>query len=384
MLPIVERARALQPLILGDGDAIESARQLTDPVVEAILQARLFDMNIPAAIGGPEVDARTYLETIEAVSAADGSTGWCVMISAETNGIMASRLENDIARRVFMDDGPIATAASAVPAGDTQITRREDAYQINGRWRFASGCNHAAYLGVIGSVVEDGTPVVSSGGQPRTVFASVPRELVEIVDVWRVAGLRGTGSNDLALHDASIPAELVVDLGDIRHPTPMMRFPSGAFLAMSKAAVATGIARGAIDAFIDLAEKVPWMSGTPLREEVRSQLQVAEAEPPWQSARGFLFDAVAQAWATVMDGGPASEKETAMVRLASVHAAVSSARAVELMHHAAGTSSLFETSPLQRAFRDVHAVRQHANVADRFREDAGRVLLGLAPQEAIF
>jgi alkylation response protein AidB-like acyl-CoA dehydrogenase len=89
-------------------------------------------------------------------------------------------------------------------------------------------------------------------------------------------------------------------------------------------------------------------------------------------------------WNTAATGGKVSIEQAATVRLASVHATKASAHATELMYHAAGATSLYESSPIQRAFRDVHAVRQHMNVAERFLQDTGRVLLGLPPKEVIF
>jgi alkylation response protein AidB-like acyl-CoA dehydrogenase len=121
-----------------------------------------------------------------------------------------------------------------------------------------------------------------------------------------------------------------------------------------------------------------------LRDEVRIQLQIADAEAYLRSARAFLYDALQDAWNAAEDGRPVTTRESAILRLASVHATKAACEAVELAYHAAGSVSLFEASPLQRALRDVHAVRQHMMVADRYRQDVGRVLLGLEPQESLF
>jgi len=101
---------------------------------------------IKSSLGGLEVDGRTYLEVVEAIAAADGSTGWCVMIGAEVNGMVGVNLPADVARRMLFQHGPICCAGSAIQDGPASIERTGDQYQVSGRWRFASGCQHSAYL----------------------------------------------------------------------------------------------------------------------------------------------------------------------------------------------------------------------------------------------
>ena len=92
---VIARARALQELVRAEAPRTESHRTLTAPVVQALLDAELFYLMVPAALGGLEVDGRTYLEVVEAIAAADGSTGWCVMIGAEVNGLVGVNLPAD-------------------------------------------------------------------------------------------------------------------------------------------------------------------------------------------------------------------------------------------------------------------------------------------------
>jgi alkylation response protein AidB-like acyl-CoA dehydrogenase len=150
------------------------------------------------------------------------------------------------------------------------------------------------------------------------------------------------------------------------------RLPFGPWLAMGKAAVATGIARGAIDACLMLATRTPAFATSMLRDEARIQLQIADAEACLRAARAFLYDALQDVWNAAERGRPVTTRESALLRLASVHATRAACEAVELAYHAAGSVSLFEASPLQRALRDVHAVRQHMMVADRYRQDVGQ------------
>jgi alkylation response protein AidB-like acyl-CoA dehydrogenase len=381
---VIARAQALQGFVRAEAPRTESQRNLTAPVVQALLDAELFYLMVPAALGGLEVDGRTYLEVVEALSAADGSTGWCAMIGAEVNGMLGVHLPADVARRLLFQHGPICCAGSAIHDGTARIERTGDQYRVSGRWRFASGCQHSAYLFAFAPLCAAGQPVLRDNA-PTMLMPFMAREDLEFEDTWQVSGLRGTGSADFIARAVAVKPEMVMVLGQApSQPTTMFRLPLGSWFAMGKAAVATGIARGAIDACLTLLTRTPSFATSMLRDEVRIQLQIADAEASLRAARAFLYDALADAWHAAEQSRPVTLRESALLRLASVHATKAACEAVELAYHAAGSVSLFDTSPLQRALRDVHAVRQHMMVADRYRQDVGRVLLGLEPQESFF
>jgi hypothetical protein len=157
---VMVRALALQELVREEAPRTESQGNLTAPVVQALLDAEMFYLMVPAALGGLEVDGRTYLEVVEAISAADGSTGWCVMLGAEVNGMLGVNLPEDIARRILFQHGPICCAGSAIQDGTATIERMGDYYRVSGRWRFASGCNHSAYLFAFAPLCASGQPVM--------------------------------------------------------------------------------------------------------------------------------------------------------------------------------------------------------------------------------
>jgi indole-3-acetate monooxygenase len=381
---VMVRALALQELVREEAPRTESQGNLTAPVVQALLDAEMFYLMVPAALGGLEVDGRTYLEVVEAISAADGSTGWCVMLGAEVNGMLGVNLPEDIARRILFQHGPICCAGSAIQDGTATIERMGDYYRVSGRWRFASGCNHSAYLFAFAPLCASGQPVMKDNA-PTILMPFMAREDLEFQDTWHVSGLRGTGSADFTAKAVCVKPEMVVSLGQAPlQPTTMFRLPLGPWMAMGKAAVATGIARGAIDECLTMVTRTPAFSTSMLRDEARIQLQIADAEAYLRAARAFLYDALQDAWNAAEHDRPVTTRESAILRLASVHATRVACEAVELAYHAAGSVSLFEASPLQRALRDVHAVRQHMMVADRYRQDVGRVLLGLEPQESLF
>jgi indole-3-acetate monooxygenase len=225
-------------------------------------------------------------------------------------------------------------------------------------------------------------PIQGPHGAPETRLLLFPAAEVEILDTWHTAGLRGTGSHDWTVTNLFVPAGRAIEF-DVTAPYEqgtLYAFPLFATLAVSKAAVALGIARHAIDALTELAQaKTPAGQPSLLRERTAVQADVARAEALVRAARAFLYALIAEVWADVAAGRPATLQQRALLRLAAVDGVVRAAQAVDLMYNAAGATSIYESSPLERCFRDVHVVTAHTIVQQHGYELAGKVLLGLAP-----
>ena len=148
------------------------------------------------------------------------------------------------------------------------------------------------------------------------------------------------------------------------------------------AANALGIARGAIDCLAELAAtEASTLSTHLLRDRPMVQARIGEAEAIVNAARAYVFDAVGRLWDTLCAGGTPSDREIAQARLALVHAMHESVRAVDKVFHAAGTNAIYTRHPLERAFRDVHVAVQHGAALPSYFESAGKVLLGLQPDD---
>jgi len=372
----VDAARALASDIRAAADRIEQARRLPLDVVAALTDAGLFRLCVPRALGGSESDPATIVAAIETVAAADGSAGWCVAIGV-TSGLLSGYLRADVAREIY---GPPSVISGGVFAPKGIATAVEGGYRVTGRWPFASGCQHCAWL-MGGSVVVDaGRPRLLPGGTPDVRLMLFPAAEVEIIDTWSVAGLCGTGSHDMAVADVFVPAERAVSL--ITDPPqqrePLYVFPVFGLLAIGIAGVSLGLARTAIDELCAIAGgKTPSGSRKRLADRAVVQAQVAQAEALLQSGRSFLRDAIGDAWQAACTTRAISSAQRAMVRLAATHATTSAARAVDLMYDAGGGTSVYRASLLQRCFRDVHVATQHMMVGPSTLELTGRLLLGL-------
>lgn len=374
--PLVTAAKALQPLVREQAVLAQERRHVPEAMVAAMANAGLYRVAAPACFGGAETDPITAIEVIEAISEADGSIGWVLMIGIETVGIGGSLMDPAMAAGLFAAHPDLVMCGALNPQGRAE--RVAGGWKVSGQWPFASGCHHASFFWGQCKVV---------GSDPlRLIEVLVPREQYEILDTWHVNGLRGTGSHDVAVRELFVPDAMITEVAGSKphHDGPLYRLPPFSRLAYNKVGVSTGIARAALDAFVALAEhKQPRLSSRALRERPRAQLNYALAEAALRSARAFVIEAVMDEWDTVCAGGVASRRQRALVRLACSQACQEAIRAVELVHQAAGTSANQEASPIGKARRDVAVVAQQLMVAPQFIEDAGRVLLGLDPLEPI-
>ena len=184
----VARARALAPLVADAADEAERERRLPERVAVAMAEAGLYRVAVPEACGGLACPPRTQIETIEAISMADGAAGWNLMIGVENLSFLGPALAPETAEKVFGD--PLLVVAGALnPLG--RATRVDGGLVVSGRWPFASGCHNAHWFWGQCVVQEGGAPGASPGGEPELREALIPRADFEILDTWHVAGLRG-------------------------------------------------------------------------------------------------------------------------------------------------------------------------------------------------
>ena len=188
---LIERARALAPLIASEADEIERTRRLTPPVVSGLIENGLYRSLLPQSVGGAEAPLEVFMDMLEQVAMADASTAWCLG-QCSVCAMTAAYLDPDAANEIFnvapgiLAWGAIAHDVKVVPGG----------YLANARWDFASGSRQASWLGAHVRVTEaDGTPRKKADGSPEIRTILFPMSSATMYDVWDVIGLKGTGTD---------------------------------------------------------------------------------------------------------------------------------------------------------------------------------------------
>ncbi len=376
-IPEMQAARDLSAEIVSRADEMESCRRLPADLARKFAEAGLFRLVIAAAYGGAERHPADLLRVIEEVSRSDGSAGWCVMIAA-TSALFSGFLPEPVAREVYGRDPHVITGGAIAPTGKALPV--DGGYRLTGRWQWGSGTQNCQWIFGGALVMEGDAPRQLENGAPEPYLMVFNADEVEILDTWHASGLRGTGSHDFQVHDIFVPEDYAMMLGQTAPvlQTPLYRFPFFGLFALAVCAVSLGIARRAIDEFVDLAtHKVPAWHRHPMAQRPVVQTQVAKAEAAVRSARSFVLESTDAAWAYAVAGERLPDGIRRDLRLAAVYAARQSAKAVTTMYEAGGGSSVHADNPLQRCFRDVYVTTQHIMVNADVYEQAGRLYLGI-------
>jgi alkylation response protein AidB-like acyl-CoA dehydrogenase len=383
----IERARELVPMLREASDEIERRREVTLEIVAAMKDRGIFRMLLPRSLGGAELDPLTYTEVLYTLAQGDGSPAWCLGQNSGCS-MIAPYLPEETAREVFCDrDGILAWGPDLPGAGRTIVA--EGGYRVTGRWGFATGSRHAKWLGCHTSLFDpDGTPRKLPNGRPQVRTMIFRKSEAQIIDNWHVLGLRGTGSDSYALDDHFVPQQFTAgrdNPAELREKGPLYQFTSGMIYAMSFAHVSMGIAKGAFDAFIEIArDKVPRGAKGTLRENNVIQAQVSQCEARLKSARAYLRGVIAEMWDEARGNGEISADYHPQLRLAATWAIHQSRDVVATVYQAAGSSAIFENNPLERKMRDIHAGTQQGQGRAVHFETVGQIMMGLPPEGRMF
>lgn len=341
---------------------MDEARRLPSDLAATMAQAGIFRAITPLSLGGMECSPIVFMQMLETLASANASASWCAMIAC-TSTLAAAHLPSEVAADIFKDPNMIAAGIFA-PMGQAVIDG--DDYVLTGRWPWASGSANSHWVG-LGAMIEDEKA-------PRMLF--MPTADVELLDTWHVSGLRGTGSGDIIAKDIRIPKSYSIpSLFNVPVETgPLYTFPPFGLLGIGVASVALGNAQGALDDFYRLAEgKKNQGSVKTLAQRASVQAGFAKAKAQVKAARAYLIDEITQTWEEAQAQGTQSVERRTALRLACTHMARTAADVCRVVYDMGGGTVLFETSPIQRRFRDAHAITQHIVTAPATYELFGRV-----------
>ena len=371
---LVERARALKPLIARDADEIERTRRLTPAVTSALVENGLYRALLPQSFGGAEAPLEIFMQMQEEIAKADASTAWCLG-QCSVCAMTAAYLEADAGNEIFNTPpgilawGAIAHEVKAVDGG----------YIANARWDFASGMRQASWLGAHVRIVgADGTPRRKADGSLEIRTILFPATSATMHDVWDVIGLKGTGTDSYSVENLFIPekfAALRDDRDAVREKGPLYKLTTNAVFGMGFAATSLGVARATLDAAIELARTKQPQGLAVMRENNAVQGMIGRTEATLRAARAYLYATAAEVWRDLERGDRLTEAHRIALRIATTWTIHQSAAVVDTAYHMAGATAVFAANPFERRFRDMHAIAQQIQARDTHYEDAGKAIL---------
>jgi len=371
---VVERARALKPLIAREADEIERTRRLTPAVTSALIENGLYRVLLPQRLGGTEAPLEIFMQMQEEIAKADASTAWCLG-QCGVCAMTAAYLEADAADEIFNTPpgilawGAIAHEVHAVPGG----------YKASARWDFASGSRQASWLGAHVRVVEaDGSQRKKKDGSPEIRTILFPVTSATMYDVWDVIGLKGTGTDSYSVDNLFIPerfSALRDDPAAVREKGPLYKLTTHFVFAMGFAATALGVARATLDAATELARSKQPQGQNVMRDNNAVQGMIGRNEASLRAARAYLYATAGEVWRELSRGEAFTEAHRIALRIAATWTIHQSTSVVDAAYHMTGATAVFAANPFERRFRDMHTIAQQIQARDTHYEDAGKVIL---------
>ena len=373
----IEGAHELAELVSTVTDQIDEQRRIPVEVSNEIADGGYFRLLLPRSLGGAELEHPDFRRIVRIFAEADASVGWCI----NQNNVFSTnsaRVAPETADEIWTVQRNVVTNGPPMPHTRAEVV--DGGYRLSGRWNFSSGYPHATWLAALTPVYRPGE---TEPAEMRTML--LPKDQAELVDIWQVGGLRGTGSQGFAIEDLFVPAARSYPTTAVsREPGPLYVIPTTLLFCSGFATVALGAARTGLDAAIDLAiGKTQQGRESPMRHESTTHRMVGQAEAIWNSARAFLEEAAGAMWQGAKTNLDLTVEERVAVRLASTHAIRESARVVDIAYTLCGSSAIFAVNPIQRRFQDVHAITQQIQGRPTHYDTAGQHFLGLEP-EGIF
>jgi 3-hydroxy-9,10-secoandrosta-1,3,5(10)-triene-9,17-dione monooxygenase len=381
----LDRVRDLLPALRDRAREAEQLRRLPDETVKDFLSAGLFRCLQPKRYGGYELDPGTLYRAVMDIGAVCGSSAWILGVVGIHNwhlALFSPQAQED----VWGEDTSVLLSTSLSPTGS--IERVDGGFRLRGRWSFSSGCDFCQWVVLGGLVPERDAP-------PEMRAFLVPRHDYVLDDTWYTVGLCGTGSKDVVVEDAFVPEHRTHSYRDafhLRNPGaavndgPLYKLPFGLVFPACISAPAVGVALGALDHFrAQTASRVSPRDKTRVAEDPFIQFHLAEATAEVAAARDRLLDGFTEMMRLARAGEEIALSKRARYRWDITKAVDWSVRAVDRLFEASGGRGIFLDNPIQRAWRDVHAIRAHGgNNIERAAAIYGRSELGLPPQDLRF
>lgn len=359
---VLDGVRDLLPTFRERAEETEHLRAVPEASVKELEETGFFRMLQPRRFDGLEADPVDFYTCVRAVASACGSTGWiCSVLGVHPWQI--ALFADDAQQAVWGSDTSTRVSSSYAPTGKAVLT--DGGFTLSGRWSFSSGCAHASWVLLGGLVYNADGQIVDF----RTFL--IPREAYEIVDVWNVVGLAGTGSHDIVVAETFVPEAFTLSMsetgrcqgpGQAQNPGDLYKLPFHSLFTTTITTPIIGMATGAYAEHVAMQQKRVRASylGEKAALDPFAAVRIARASSEIDAAWTLLMADIREEQAYVAKGERIPLPLRLKVRRDQVLGTQRAIDAIDALFEASGGRALATGAPLQRAWRDAHAGRVHA------------------------
>jgi 3-hydroxy-9,10-secoandrosta-1,3,5(10)-triene-9,17-dione monooxygenase len=378
---MIARAHALVPQLRERASRTEELRHLPPETERDLHEAGLFRILQPKRVGGSEFDYVALVDFADVIGRADASVAWNLVNLASHHWMLG--MFDPSAQDLIWNKDPDALIASSFvfPAG--RAKKVDGGYQLRGRWPFSSGVDSCEWNMLAGVVASDD----EADGIEYRIFL-LHRSDYKISDTWTASGLRGTGSNDVEVHDLFVAEAMTLAVADLTggptpgsavNPNALYALPVFSLFPYVLAGVALGNAQACLDDYVGVSRhRASTYNRTRLGDLQSTQIKIAAASAKIDAARLIMRATCIDAMAEARRGDIPDMAAKTKARRDGAYTVNLCTEAVALLFSASGARGLFSSGALQRQFRDAHAINSHIAFSfDAAGTNYGRVALDL-------
>ncbi len=359
---VLDGVRDLLPTLRDRADEAERLRVVPDASIKELEETGFFRMLQPTRFDGLEADPVDFYTAVRDIASACGSTGWVSSVVG-VHPWQVALFADEAQQAVWGSDTSVRLSSSYAPTGKAVLT--EGGFKLSGKWSFSSGCDHCSWVLLGGLVFNEDGQVIDF----RTFM--VPREKYQIVDVWNVVGLRGTGSNDIVVEETFIPEAFTLSMGETGqckgpgqqvNTSDLYKLPFHSIFTSTIATPILGMAKGAYAEHVEMQQKRVRAAyvGEKASLDPFAAVRIARASSEIDAGWALLMNNIREEQAHVERGETIPLELRLRVRRDQVLGTARAIEAIDTLFEASGGRALAEGTYLQRAWRDAHAGRVHA------------------------
>lgn len=357
----VRRARELVRALRARADGAEAERRMEAETLADLHRAGLFRFHQPRQWGGMELPFVAIFDVPAEIARGCASTAWNVGNLAIHHWLLA--LYDEQAQAEVWGKDPDALIASGIAFPQGRGRRVDRGFVVSGFWNFSSGVDHCGW-NMLAVLVRDGDRVVDHR------MCLVPRRDYEIVDDWQVLGMRATGSKSVRATEIFVPEHRALCMylarggnafpGATVNDRPLYRVAITGLSSHCLAGAAVGNAQAALELTIEaVKERSTSYTAARMRDFQAVQLRVARAGAMIDAARLLARGDCLEADRSAAAGEVPSLQDKLRYRRNVAWAVEQCTEAVDALHALAGANGIYDRYPIQRLFRDQHALAAH-------------------------